>query len=282
MSVAIKLGVDSVDGPTMTLARSRWHSWVEKEPSLARAGELLELRVWTRTADASAKDSALRSLAKLGSADGDDDSAAITALTWALVPGASMLAHRLSDMSGDIDELVASHLWIAARTFDWERRRSTAASILRDTLRAVQAELGVGEGALRQDRAWTQTICVEPASPTWHRHAEVDAEPFVGSSRELVELLEAAADVGVISTQDRVLLIELALASDEAGVPARRGRAGLMTPCASEAVADRWGISTRTVRRRAARSIEKLRAFSDSCANSDGDPVPARRLPISA
>lgn len=243
---------------------------------------LLDLRAWTRTADTAAKDSALRSLAKLGSADGDDDPAAITALTWALVPGASTLAHRMSDLSDDIDELVASHLWIAARTFEWERRRSTAASILRDTLRGVQVELGVGDGARRQDRVWTRTLCVEPSSPSWHHHVEPLETSTDDSSSELLELLEAAADVGVISAADRALLIELALASDEAGVPGRRGRAGLMTPCASEAVALRRGISSRTVRRRAARSIERLKAFSVTWVDSGGGPDAVRQLPISA
>lgn len=282
MSVAIRLGVDDIDGPAMTQARSRWNSWVEREPALARAGELLDLRTWTRSAEAAAKDSALRSLAKLGSADGADDPAAITALTWALVPGASTLAHRMSDLSDDIDELVAGHLWIAARTFEWERRRSTAASILRDTLRGVQAELGVGDGARRQDRVWTRTRCVEPASPSWHHRVEPFVDPTNDSCAELSELLEAAAAAGAIGAQDQALLIDLALASDQAGVPGRRGRAGLMTPCASEAVALRWGISSRTVRRRAARSIESLKAFSVTWLDPNDGPGGCRQLPISA
>lgn len=282
MSVAIRLGVDNMDGPTMTEARSRWSSWVEREPALAGAGELRDLRAWTRTADAEKKDCALRSLAKLGSARGGDDAAAITALTWALVPGASTLAHRMSDLSDDIDELVASHLWIAAKTFEWERRRSTAASILRDTLRGVQAELGVGDGARRQDRVWVRTLCVEPSSPSWQHRVEPFKSSSDDASAELLELLEAAADVGVITSKDRDLLIDLALASDEAGVPGRRGRAGLMTPRASEAVALRWGVSSRTIRRRAARAIESLQTFSVNWVDSGGGPDFARRLPISA
>lgn len=282
MSVAIRLGVDDIDGPAMTQARSRWKSWVEKEPVLAGAGELVDLRAWTRTAEAAAKDDALRSLAKLGSATGGDDSAAITALTWALVPGASTLAHRMADLSDDIDELVAAHLWIAAKTFEWDRRRSTAASILRDTLRGVQAELGVGDGARRQDRVWTSSSCLEPDSPSWQQHVEPLVSLAEDASNELLELLEAAARMGVISAEDRVLLIDLAVASDAAGVPGRRGRAGLMTPRASKAVARQQGISSRTVRRRAARSIESLKTFSATWLEPGDRTGSTRPLPISA
>jgi hypothetical protein len=280
MSVAATLGVDDIDGPEMARARQRWDSWAAEERPLAAIGQLLDFRSWTRTADVSAKDEALRSLAKLGSASGDDDPAAITALTWVLVPGASLLAHRMVDLATNIDELVAGHLWIAARTFAWDRRRCTAASILRDTLRSVQAELGVGEGARRQDRVWTRAICVDPFSPSWLHHPQVEIGD--DANAELLELLEAALSAGVITAQDEALLIELAAVSDEDGLPAGRGRAGLMTPSTSDAVALRWGLSSRTIRRRAGKAIDSLKEFSltdlavDSDSASWGSPPASR------
>jgi hypothetical protein len=281
MSVATRLGIDDTNGPAMAEAQRKWPTWMVREPSLAGASRLLDLRSWTRAADAVAKDDALRALAKLGSATGDDDDAAITALTWALVPGAATLAYRLSDLANDVDELVAAQLWIAAKTFAWERRRSTAASILRDTMRGVQAELGVGDGARRHDRAWAQSVCVEPASPAW-RHYD-GARPDGSAAMELFELLDAATASGVITEDDRALLIDLAVASDDPSVPAGRGRAGLMTPAASEAVAELRGVSSRTVRRRAANAIDRLKVYAATWLDeSPAHSAPGLRLPLSA
>jgi hypothetical protein len=166
----------------------------------------------------------------------------------------------LADLAGNVDELVASHLWVSARTFAWRHRRSTAASILRDTRRGVLAELGVGEWARREDRAWAATVPVEPSSPAWQHAA---APPAVVDPRtELVVLLEDATSTGVITGADRQLLIDLAVAADRAAAPGRRGRAGLMVPAVSQQVADRWGMSSRSVRRRAARSIDLLAGFA--------------------
>jgi hypothetical protein len=280
MSVASTLGIDDADGSALRAARERWGAWAAKEPALAHVPGLLDLRTWTRSADAAAKDDALRSLAKLGSATGDDDDAAITALVWALVPGASSLAFKLSDLADEIDQLVAAQLWIAAKTFEWERRRSTAASILRDTLRGVQADLGVGEGARRQDRVWTQTRCAEPSAMPWQRdEAETDSD----AAADLLDLLAAATDARVITWNDRELLIDLAVASDGASGLGRRGRAGLMAPPASEMVAAKWGVSSRTVRRRAANSIDRLKIFAMTwLEESQADLEGLGGLPVSA
>ena len=48
--------------------------------------------------------------------DGDDVPAAAV-LAWLLVPGASLLANRLTTLSPAIDQLVAAQLWIEVRTF---------------------------------------------------------------------------------------------------------------------------------------------------------------------
>ena len=141
MSVATMLGVEDVDEPAMMEARRRWEAWTAMEPDLSDVDNLLNLRGWTRSADAGAKDAALRALAKLGSSTGGDDPAATTALTWALVPGAATVAYRLSDLASNIDEFVASHLWTSAKTFAWETRRHVAASILRDTRRGASRRI---------------------------------------------------------------------------------------------------------------------------------------------
>lgn len=264
MSVATMLGVEDVEGPAMKQARQQWDGWTTMEPDLEQVVDLLHLRNWTRTADANAKDAALRALAKLGSSTGHDDPAATTALTWALIPGAATVAYRLSDRAPNIDELVASHLWTSAKTFAWESRRCVAASILRDTRRGVQAEFGIGEGARRDDRTWSETVCLEPASPTWqHLDADASRRHDAGTAGALDELLEYATCAGVITEADRGLLIELVMAAAETGNDsAVKGRGGLASRTVTETVAARCGIDSRSVRRRAAKSIDRLSAFA--------------------
>lgn len=274
MGVAAMLGVDDVESPPMVAARAGWASWTLREPALSVVEDLLDLPDWTRTAGPGPKDAALRCLAKLGAADGVDDRAAVTALTWALVPGAATIARRLADLAGNIDELVASHLWSSARTFAWQHRRATASSILRDTRRGVLAELGVGEWARRQDRTWAETVPVEPVSPAWLRAPA--APTTVDPCTELLVLLDDATCTGVITGADRQLLIDLAIAADRASAPGRRGRAGLMVPAASQQVADRWGMSSRSVRRRAARSIDLLAAFASHLGETDAADLAIR------
>ena len=263
MSVATMLGVEDVDAPAMMEARRRWEAWTAMEPDLSDVDDLLDLRGWTRSADAGAKDAALRALAKLGSSTGGDDPAATTALTWALVPGAATVAYRMSDLASNIDELVASHLWTSAKTFAWESRRCVATSILRDTRRGVQAELGIGEGGRRDDRTWSETVCMEPASPAW-QHLDFDAScQDAGPADALDLLLENATGAGVITAADRALLTELVIAAAENGNGfAAKGRGGLAGRAVTEVVAGRRGMDARSVRRRAARSIDRLTAFA--------------------
>lgn len=260
MSVARMLGVDDAESPMMREARRRWTSWADHEPDLRQVGHLLDLPGWTRKADQRSKDEVLRTLAKLGSPSGGDDEAAVTALVWAMVPGAIRLSLRLSDLSPDVDGLVAAHLWIAARTFDWQRRGSVAGSIVRETRRAVLAELGVGEAGRRQDRAWSQTTCLSPASPAWSvLDREVTAGEDSDASDELDQVLADARTCGGVSEVDLRLLLDLAVAADSAVTPIRHGRGGLMAPAASEVVAGQLGVTSRTVRRRARRSLDALR-----------------------
>ena len=48
---------------------------------------------------------------RLASPSGGDDVAAFGALVWLLLPGASLLAHRLRTLTHRIDEVVAAQLW---------------------------------------------------------------------------------------------------------------------------------------------------------------------------
>jgi hypothetical protein len=265
MSVAKMLGVDDVEGPAMTLARSRWIQWTTTEPELAVVGDLADLTSWTRSADYEATDRVLRALAKLGSSTGHADPAAITALTWALLPGASKIAWDLSDRSATIDELVASHLWSTVKTFGWETRRSVAFSILRDTRKGVQAELGIGDGARRSGRTWRQTICIDDDSPVWRGLLNTPAQDEQDNpAADLLDLFSEAISAGIISQADRALLVDLAVAADNENISAGRNRAGMTGSATVEAVATRHGLNARTLRRRAGRSLDRLAQFTSA------------------
>ncbi|GAA3524699.1 hypothetical protein GCM10022234_21850 [Aeromicrobium panaciterrae] len=265
MSVATMLGVDDVDAPAMMEARVSWSRWASEEPALADIADLLELRGWTRQADLIPRDAAIRALAKLGSPTGGNEQAATTALTWALVPGATNLARRLADLnvSANVNALIASHLWTSAKTFKWEHRTSAASAILHDTRHGVLGELGLGDRVRRKDRTWARTICVEPDVPIWADQTDerIDDAEFV------VDLLDNAILAGVISVPDRSLLIDLAIAADIGCVPAGRGRAGLTGSAATQVVAQRRGQITRTVARRASRAIDRLATYSNGFDN---------------
>ncbi|MEO6605985.1 MAG: hypothetical protein ABIN55_10265 [Aeromicrobium sp.] len=86
-----------------------------------------------------------------------------------------------------------------------------------------------------------------------------------------------AAHAGVITAADRQLLIDLAVAADRATAPTRRGRSGLMVTSASEEVATRWGMSARSVRRHASRSIDRLAGFAAGTRNDDGTGMTTHR-----
>lgn len=267
MSVAKMLGVDDVEAPAMTLARSRWNHWTTMEPDLAVVDDLTDLGSWTRTADYEATDRVLRTLAKLGSSTGYADPAAITALTWALLPGAAKIAWDLSDLNVTIDELVASHLWSSVKTFDWQNRRSVAFSILRDTRRGVQAELGVGEGARRAGRTWMQTICVDDDSTVWRGLLNTPAGDEQGSAvADLLDLFSEASRAGIITQADRALLIDLAVAADNENYSARRGRAGMTGSAAIATAATQHGLNPRTLRRRACLALDRLAQFATTAS----------------
>ena len=257
MSVATHLGLTDPDDPVLAAARRRWTRWQQTHEALRVVDDLLDLPEWLRAADGAGADRVLLALAELSAPDGGDDVAATAALAWLLLPGASLLAFRLGRLCQRIDEVLAAQLWVEARTFPWRRGQKVAANILMNTRKNVMRELGVGE---RADRTWARSIPLSPTADVWRDAGHDLHHTGVTPAQELEDLLEAAQAQGILSDADRALLLSLAEAADRAH-PARsgRGNAGLMTPAASEAVARSRGISARTVRRHAARSIEALR-----------------------
>ena len=156
MSVADRLGLDDPDCTQMHAARTAWVRWSTERPELRVVEDLTDIHMWTRSVSSGEANEMLGVLASMT----DSEPEAITALMWALLPGAEALARRLADLPGDSEGLVAGQLWIEASQAHLLRTRSVAGAILACTRREVSAELGVGDLATRRDRVWAEAVCV--------------------------------------------------------------------------------------------------------------------------
>lgn len=264
MSVATQLGLADLDSDLLGPARHRWPLWCEACPVLGVVEDVMDLPGWLHHAAPEDSDTVLLALARLASPSGGDDDVAARALAWVLLPGASLLAHRLRTLTHRIDEVVAAQLWVEARSFPWERGRKVAANILMNTRKGVLRDLDVGDPLRRGDPTWARAVVVSPDADLWGFLDARDPRPGPATAEaELEEVFEQAVRAGVVTASDCDLLRGLADAADRAGGGARRGQGGLTARDASETVAQQWGVSARTVRRRAGRA---LHALSDAFA----------------
>ncbi|TQM57837.1 hypothetical protein [Humibacillus xanthopallidus] len=261
MSVATQLGLGDPESHVLAMARSRWPGWVSAHPVLGVVEDLLELPAWLRQADRDDADMVLLTLAELSSPEGGDDVAATGALAWVLLPGVSLLASRMFTLSPRIDQMLAAALWMEARTFRWQRGHRVAANVLMNARKAVMRDLGVGAAA---DPTWARTIPVAPTERIWEAMPAEPSEsaetPETSAQQELAELLDWASAGGVITDEDRSLLVDVAQTADrQRTVRSGRGHAGLLGNDVSAEVAGRRGVAAITVRRHTSRAIQALR-----------------------
>lgn len=261
MSVADQFGLDDPASPLLAEAREGWERWCAVDPRLAVVDDLADLREWTRRADVADKVAVLRTLGALT----DTDRSAVAALVWLLIPGACRVAEVLSDLSPDIDALVASELWVQASQAHRLRTPWLARALLNATRREVAASLGVGS---RADRHWKRVLLTDDLTtlrPAVHDRAALEAE--IWPEMELRELIDEAVFDHAVTEDEVRLLLELAAAADAVGAPLRRGRLGLTTPAAVELVARDHPEATRTLRRRAAFALDRLKVYAAACTD---------------
>ncbi|HEY8621499.1 MAG: hypothetical protein HHJ11_02415 [Phycicoccus sp.] len=267
MSVAEQLGLRDETSELLALADQRWGLWATSHPALTHCCGVRELRSWLRSADKAEADAALHALATLAAVDGGDDIAAAAALAWALMPGACTLANRLRTLDWHIDEIVAAQLWVEVRTFPWRRLRKVAANVLLNTRTGVLRDCNAKSQLERTDPTWSRTSPVDPYAHFWG-YASIRGQHPASPGQELLKLLAWGCKNRVITDDDRALLLCLVEAADGAATrKLGRGTGGLMANNVSEAVAQQWGISPSTVRRRARRSMD---ALSSACTGTDG------------
>lgn len=259
MSVAKCFGLDDVDGPAMRAAAVAWQRWCFKDPELAVVDDLLELADWTRVAEPRAKDALLARLHEM--AVHDPEAAVVVA--WLLLPGACKLASKLTDVSAEIDALVAGALWIRVRTQPADRY--VAATILRDVRRVLLIDLGIGAAARRSDPVWSRTTTYDDI-----QRLEQADQLDVCAESESGFLIQAAVLNGAITSTEAGLLLALAQEATAFGTPARRGRAGLTAPSVINAATAPWSRSSRSVRRHVTDIATRLADFA-RVDDVDGD-----------
>lgn len=253
MSVAIELGLGAgLESASLTAASRCWPRWSADDVSLAGPAGVAGLAPWLRAAGPAEADRVLHSLVRLGSPAGGDEPLAVDVVTWALLPGARVLARRLSGVSADVDRLVAAQLWLEVRTFPWPRLGKVAANVLANTrshvLAAVLPMASDRRGAAR-------CRLVDPHSPVWERAAAPHAAPSA-SAVELHEVLLDATVNGVLAASERDLLrVLVEQAHEVGGGGSRRGRGGLLADRVVDRVVGVTGLSPATVRRRVRRSV---------------------------
>ena len=246
--------IHDLDGVQMLAARAAWVRWSTERPQLRVVEDLADIHVWTRSVLSREANEVLGVLAAMT----DSEFEAITALVWALLPGAEALARRLADLP-DSEGLVAGQLWIEASQAHLLHTRSVAGAILACTRRQVSAELGVGDLAARRDRVWADAVCVadatqlEPAGDEWESQDEL-----IGQVEGLeVDAMEAHA----INAFDAWLLDRLASVAARLEVPGHRGRMGLTTPAVVDELGGIVHLSPRAIRRRATTALDRLAEY---------------------
>jgi hypothetical protein len=255
VSVADRCGLHDPDGAQMRAARTAWVRWSKERPGLRVVEDLTEIHVWTRSVSSREANEVLGVLAAMTAHDPE----AITALVWALLPGAEALARRLGDLAGDSEGLVAGQLWIEVSRAHLLHTRSVAGAILACTRREVSAELGVGDLATRRDRVWAEAVCVADATQLEPAGDEYECQDELVGQVERLEI--DAMEAHAINAFDAWLLDRLASVAARLEVPGHRGRMGLTTPAVVEELGRIVHLSPRAIRRRATTALDRLAEY---------------------
>jgi len=246
------------------IAGERWERWRDREPELRCVEALTDLDALRGPA----ADLPLGALVRLAALDGGDDELAAVAVVHRLQPGTRSLCRRLRDLSDDIEPIVVGELWAQIRTFPWQRRtHSYAANLLMDTRAGVLRHLQVGRWAEPLVLVGEETSRLERAPGSREGSGSSDG-PGDEPSDELTALLAWAREARVVSHEDEQLLAELIAAGHQ--VMRRESgwaKKGACSELAVSLVAQRRGVSCRTLVRRRNRIVDALRQAAQRYLN---------------
>lgn len=221
--------------------RGALETWQRSESALLAAGCVADLRSLTAAGrDPGRSDVILGALVRLAAADGGDDQDATLVVLHLLAPGASALRRRLRAAAvRDAEQLIVGQLAVQIRAFPWRtRRRAHAANLLRDTAKALHAELRPqwsGRELVVDPQQYERLSLVESGI------ADVDA------AADLADLLRWARATGVVDPDDVAVLVEYVYSRE------------LLGGAAHARVGAAHGVSARTCKRRCASALSALR-----------------------
>ena len=254
MSVATALRMSRADA--QAVIEQRWSGWVERRGELGQVDTPAYLDRWLFAVSAGQADAVLRGFAFLAAVDGGDDTDAASVLIWVMLPAGQRLAHRFARY-GVTDAQVAAQLWIEVRCYPW-RMPGRVAPRLAGLLRRYLVAASVSE-----------RLEVPLSSVTDAGADEVPAGRLVhcGSRRagraamdELRAVLEGGCRDGVISRDDQLLLLDVVATASESLESWLSGGTCEVMGVVSDQVGFSWGVTSRTVRRRTAASLQALAA----------------------
>lgn len=260
MSVARQLGF-SPDGPS-PVDDNKWRSWCAAHPSLKRFSGVEEMWRFIQESPIEVADELLWIWAQLAAEDGGNDLDAASWLAWALVGGVSAMGRRMRGIP-NLDQTAAAALWLEVRTFPWRTRHHVAGNVMHGVRGRVFGEVG-RSNRRDQRRSVERRLVLVPdydALSSGCDDGGIDAL-FTPSTpwEELVDLLDWATTARVISTWERVVLLTLVEVWDQLPQQpqVRAAAGGFCGNRLADLVGARLGVSGRTVRRAARRSMTAL------------------------
>lgn len=230
--------------------------WGLQHPAGSQLETFADLVEGLRGGSPGENDRLLLRLAELAHVEAGDSVDAAAVLARLVLPAVAARLRRCGPVSvpGEVDRHAAALLWIACRTFPYRGRHWVATTIGWRVFRAVQQELGHGAG---EGRTWAATVVA--GDPSWWADDAPAPDPEPDPADDVADLLQWAADRGVVSSEELVLVSTLLRVSRDLPVP-RRTRHGLLSKQISELVAAEVGIGPATVRRRVAEVLVRLNA----------------------
>src|SRR5579875_1471041 len=124
------------------------------EPALSVFTDLAGLADDVHTSgDRQHVDDVFAALLRMAAVDGGDDQDAAMVVAHLMHKGSRSVAIALSDLSPDIDAVVATELWMQIRSYRWrQRRHSHALGLKNDTRAAVLRDLAPARDAAGRRR----------------------------------------------------------------------------------------------------------------------------------
>jgi hypothetical protein len=241
-----------------------WLRWQHAEPALQTLTTLEELRELRGPA----ADRRLGALVRLAAVDGGNDRLAAVAVAHQLAGEARGIAISLRDLSSDIDALVMSTLWVEICQFPWQRRtHAFATGVLRSTRRSVLHQLiGTPFERRRVLSAAPETLA-ELRLPQAADHLE-DLLEHRSAAEELAEFLTWCATRGRARSEDTALVVELLAAARTNGdAVTPNARPGVCSLDTVRVVAERRGVSVKSMIRERDRALARLRRAASAYLN---------------